>query len=72
MFVALLTTLSIASVAYCLVVTTREEIVRVAAACTASICLLLSLIFAPIFIQAIAVVALVMMKGQFLESGQEY
>ena len=71
MFVPLLTTLSIASVAYCLGVTTREEIVRVAAACTASICLFLSLVFAPVFVKLIVVAALVMMKGKFLESGQE-
>lgn len=72
MFVPLLATLSIASVAYFLGITAREEIVRVAAACTASICLFLSLVFAPVLVKMIVVAALVMMKDRFLESGQEY
>lgn len=47
MLVPSLISLAIASLAFCLSVNTSEEVVKVAAAVLAALCVILSLIFAP-------------------------
>jgi hypothetical protein len=50
--------LAVALVAICLSVNTTEEIVKVAAASIAVLCLFLSLLFSPILVKLLLVVAL--------------
>ena len=57
MLVPLLTTLVIASGAICLSVNTTEEVVKVAAIVTAVISLFLSLVFAPIIVKLLILLA---------------
>lgn len=62
MLVPLLTTLVIASGAICLSVNTTEEVVKVAAIVTAVISLFLSLVFAPIIVKLLILLALTVLE----------
>lgn len=60
--VFLLIPLTLAFAAVCVIVNSTDEIVKVAAACTALLCLFFSLVFAPLWLKVLIVLIPVVSK----------